>query len=95
MTRLDKIVTKFGEERQNTKNRFNSFMENLTTKYPEYFHWTAYIPVAFFLIFLRFFGVNKDLVITLQFIAIFVQFGAIILALSYGVPRKYRLKKMK
>lgn len=74
-------------------NKFNLLMDTITTKYPEIFHWTAYIPVAFFLIFLRFFGVDKDLVIALQFIAITIQFTAIMIALSYSVPMKYRLKK--
>lgn len=68
-------------------------MDTLTTKYPEIFHWTAYIPLAFFIMFLRYFGVNKDLVMNLQFIAIIIQFTAIMVALSYGVPAKYRLKR--
>lgn len=93
MIRLDKIVTKFGNERLSMKNRFDTFMDALTTKHPEYFHWTAYIPAAFFIMFLRFFGVDKDLVINLQFIAILIQFTAIMIALSYNVPMKYRLKR--
>lgn len=74
-------------------NKLDTFMDALTTKHPEYFHWTAYLPVAFFLAFFRFFGVNKDLVLTLQFIAIFVQFTAVFIAISYRVPMKYRLKR--